>query len=347
MAELEGTPNIDIIDGTFDADTIFSLGGNDVVQGKEGSDWIAGNQGNDLLRGNEGIDTLYGGKDGDSIYGGEAVDWLFGDRENDLLFGELGSDTIFGGKDADSLYGQEGDDWLSGDRGDDLLVGDLGSDTLTGGEGSDIFAIGNPGIIAGGVDAIADFGNGSDQIILTDELQFSDLNIFEENGNTVIQDRLTGENLAVLFGAPSINESSFISLVGGLEDGQVLPFSARTTISGQTINLEVAQTELEQAVGLMFRSQLADNRGMLFPINPPRVANFWMRNVFINLDMVFIRDGVVQDIVSNAPPCLTETCPTYGPDVPVDSVIELRGGRAQELGLQIGDRLNLQNIDNI
>ena len=60
----------------------------------------------------------------------------------------------------------------------------------------------------------------------------------------------------------------------------------------------------------MFRTELPDNQGMLFSIDPPRTANFWMRNVFINLDMVFLRDGgEIRAIFSNLSPCETETLP--------------------------------------
>ena len=103
--------------------------------------------------------------------------------------------------------------------------------------------------------------------------------------------------------------------------------------------MEVAKTPEEQATGLMFRTELPDDRGMLFPIAPARNVRFWMRNVLIELDMVFLREGVVLAIIPNVPPCFSETCPNYGPDVPVDGVIELRGGRAAQLGVKIGDRI--------
>jgi uncharacterized membrane protein (UPF0127 family) len=341
MAEIQGTPNIDFLDGTFDSDTIFGLGGNDVVRGFGGSDLIFGNEDNDLLNGDSERDSIYGGKGDDSVFGGEGEDWLLGDRGNDLVLGGLGKDTIYGGKDADSLYGGDGDDLLWGDRGSDLLVADIGRDTLIGGEGSDRFVIGRVGA-SEDTDTILDFENGIDQIVLTDGLELRELNIFGQNGNLIIQDETTQENIAVLLGVASLDDSSVISLVGDLEDGQVLPIGARTTINGQSIGLEVARTPLEQAVGLMFRSDLGENRGMLFPLNPPRVASFWMRNVFFELDMVFVRNGVVEAVFSNVPPCLTERCPSYGPDTVVDGVIELRGGRAEELGLQVGDRLDIE-----
>jgi len=124
--------------------------------------------------------------------------------------------------------------------------------------------------------------------------------------------------------------------------GQMLPITARATIAGETIQLEVAETPEQQMMGLMFRTSLPDDRGMLFPFESPQMAGFWMKNCKIPLDMIFLRDGVVRYIEVNAPPCTADPCPSYGPDVPVDGVIELRGGRALELGLQVGDRIPIQ-----
>ncbi|MDX2230614.1 MAG: DUF192 domain-containing protein [Leptolyngbyaceae cyanobacterium bins.349] len=127
--------------------------------------------------------------------------------------------------------------------------------------------------------------------------------------------------------------------------GQSLPLSASVKVGEQVIQLEVATTPEQQAMGLMYRPQLEPNRGMLFPFNPPRPVNFWMKNVLINLDMVFLRDGKVIAIANNVPPCKTEPCPFYGPEGMVDQVIELRGGRAKELGIKSGDRLIVQSIN--
>lgn len=121
------------------------------------------------------------------------------------------------------------------------------------------------------------------------------------------------------------------------QQGQVLPVSATVVLGKETIELEVARTPGQQALGLMFRDSLPDNRGMLFPFNPARDVGFWMKNVTIALDMVFIRDGVIRAVLT-VPPCTNDPCPTYGPPEPIDQVIELRGGRAQELGLKVGDR---------
>jgi hypothetical protein len=124
--------------------------------------------------------------------------------------------------------------------------------------------------------------------------------------------------------------------------GQLLPVTAEVRIGNQVIGLEVAATPSQQQLGLMYRSELAADRGMLFPFVTPQPTRFWMRNVVIPLDMVFLRAGVVQAIFANVPPCTTAVCPTYGPDGLIDQVIELRGGRAAELGLNVGDRVAVQ-----
>lgn len=128
------------------------------------------------------------------------------------------------------------------------------------------------------------------------------------------------------------------------ELGQQLPITAQVEIGGQQIQLEVAQTPEQQALGLMYRTELADDRGMLFAFEFPRPAQFWMRNTLIPLDMVFLLNGEVKAIAANARPCTTPTCPLYESGVPVNQIIELRGGRATELGLQVGDRLTIRSL---
>ncbi|MBE9138336.1 DUF192 domain-containing protein [Nodosilinea sp. LEGE 07088] len=120
--------------------------------------------------------------------------------------------------------------------------------------------------------------------------------------------------------------------------GQQLAVTAVTTLGGEEIFLEVAATPQQQAMGLMYRDALPDDRGMLFPMGRPRPVSFWMKNVPVPLDMVFIYNGTIQAIAADVPPCAADPCPTYGPGSQlIDQVIELRAGRAAELGLAAGD----------
>lgn len=129
--------------------------------------------------------------------------------------------------------------------------------------------------------------------------------------------------------------------------GQILPLSASFKAADQVIKLEIAKTPDEQEMGLMYRTNLADDRGMLFAFNPPRPTQFWMKNTLIPLDMLFLRKGVIRAISANVPPCQADPCPTYGSRTEdIDQVIELRSGRAAELKLKVGDRIVIESIRN-
>jgi uncharacterized membrane protein (UPF0127 family) len=102
------------------------------------------------------------------------------------------------------------------------------------------------------------------------------------------------------------------------------------------LTVEVAKTPEEQARGLMFRNSVPPDRGMIFPYDPPVPASFWMKNTLVPLDMIFIRaDGTIARIVTAKP--LDETSVPAGE--PVAAVLELRGGRAAELGIREGDKV--------
>lgn len=128
------------------------------------------------------------------------------------------------------------------------------------------------------------------------------------------------------------------------ELAQVLPITATAQIAGRTIALEVTRTPSEQAKGLMYRPALQDDRGMLFNFNPPRPVAFWMKNVPVALDMVFIHKERVVAIALAAPPCVKEPCAIYPAEgVIADRVIELRSGLTDEMGLKVGDRIVVEN----
>ncbi|MBN8502664.1 MAG: DUF192 domain-containing protein [Sphingomonadales bacterium] len=101
--------------------------------------------------------------------------------------------------------------------------------------------------------------------------------------------------------------------------------------------VELAGTPQEQAKGLMFRTAMGADEGMIFPFDPPRGASFWMRNTVIPLDLIFIGpDGRISNIAANAIPYDESPLNSIGP---AKAVLELNGGRAKELGIVPGDRV--------
>lgn len=123
---------------------------------------------------------------------------------------------------------------------------------------------------------------------------------------------------------------------------QKLPVLARFTVNDRLIELEVARTSRQKALGLMHRTALADDRGMVFIFEHPQPVQFWMKNVRIPLDIIFLRDGQVKAIAPSVPPCTIEPCPTYRSKTVVDQVLELGGGQVAELGLKVGDRIKVE-----
>lgn len=105
-----------------------------------------------------------------------------------------------------------------------------------------------------------------------------------------------------------------------------------------SFTVEAARTSVEQAKGLMFRTELADNAGMIFPFPEPRIASFWMKNTVMPLDIIFVRaDGTIESIAANTVPY--STTPVVA-GAPVVAVLELRGGLAAELGIVAGDKVH-------
>ncbi len=112
-----------------------------------------------------------------------------------------------------------------------------------------------------------------------------------------------------------------------------------TTQGGKThsFKVEVAQTQEQQARGLMFRDRIPVGTGMIFPMNPPRPASFWMKNCPIPQDWLFIRaDGTIAMLVENTIPYSLEP---KGTAEPVAAVLEIAGGEAARLGIAEDDKV--------
>ena len=118
---------------------------------------------------------------------------------------------------------------------------------------------------------------------------------------------------------------------------EVVPLTIVSANARHAFRVEVARSGEEQAKGLMFRTAMGANEGMIFPMEPARQAGFWMKNTVISLDLVFIGpDKRIESIAANAVPYSLSPMSSRGN---VSAVLELNAGRAAQLGLAAGDRV--------
>ena len=115
----------------------------------------------------------------------------------------------------------------------------------------------------------------------------------------------------------------------------VVPLTITHAGKPHLFRVELARTGPEQEKGLMFRTKMGPDEGMVFPMHPPRAASFWMRNTVIGLDLIFVgADGRILNVAAKAIPYDETPLNSAGP---VKGVLELNAGRAAELGIAAGD----------
>lgn len=132
--------------------------------------------------------------------------------------------------------------------------------------------------------------------------------------------------------APSAQATAAAHPVSGLE---IIDVTVDTGEAQHSFRTEVAATPADQNKGLMFRTELGPDEGMIFPTEEPRARSFWMKNTPLPLDLIFIGpDRRITNIAAMAEPYSTDSIPSEGA---VIAVFEIAGGRAAELGIEAGD----------
>lgn len=119
---------------------------------------------------------------------------------------------------------------------------------------------------------------------------------------------------------------------------RVIDLAVSTNSKRHNFRVELARSRFDQAKGLMFRTRLPPDEGMLFPMEPPREASFWMRNTVIPLDIIYIgSDRRILNIAANTVPYDETQLTSEGI---AGAVLELAGGRTAELGIAPGDKVD-------
>ena len=111
------------------------------------------------------------------------------------------------------------------------------------------------------------------------------------------------------------------------------------------VNIEVADTEALRTLGLSNRRYLGDYDGMLFVFDENVNIPFWMKDTFINLDIIFIDEkGFIVDIKENNEPCSDSYCPQILSDQEYRYVLEVNGGFAQTNGVKEGQSITMHLV---
>jgi uncharacterized membrane protein (UPF0127 family) len=146
--------------------------------------------------------------------------------------------------------------------------------------------------------------------------------------------------LSVQFGRAMTLITVIYTLVSGCDAAESQSDSTviiATRNARHTFTVELARTAEEMQRGLMFRTSLAADHGMLFLYADDQPVSFWMKNTFIPLDLLFIdRQGTILRIAQRAVPQSTALIPS---GEPVRAVLEVNGGTAGRLGIAVGDRV--------
>ena len=123
---------------------------------------------------------------------------------------------------------------------------------------------------------------------------------------------------------------------GRAHAADVAPVVLETASGPHSFSVEIADTTATRTRGLMFRRQMAPDRGMLFDFKRPELLSFWMKNTYISLDMVFIAgNGRVNFIARETTP---ESTDLISPPDRARFVLEVVAGTADRIGLKVGDR---------
>lgn len=106
------------------------------------------------------------------------------------------------------------------------------------------------------------------------------------------------------------------------------------------LNVEIAETDEEKRQGLMFRESLDEDEGMLFIYDSEQELSFWMKNMLMPLDMLFINSDLeIIYIAENVPPCENSDCQSYSSPESCQYVLEINAGVSDKLNIKAGDRV--------
>ena len=131
--------------------------------------------------------------------------------------------------------------------------------------------------------------------------------------------------------------ASFRCAVYAQEPPRIEPITISTQTASTLLSAEIADSEELRQRGLMFRHILPPDRAMLLDFVTPRPAAMWMKNTYMSLDMLFVReDGTIAALAENTVP---KSLDTISVQEPVRGVVELAAGTVKRLAIRKNDKV--------
>jgi len=131
-----------------------------------------------------------------------------------------------------------------------------------------------------------------------------------------------------------------------LKNPQTFGKNPTAEINGHVYNLQVARSAKEKEIGLSQTKKLDKDSAMLFPFEKPDYYSFWMKDMKLPIDIIFISTDKIVTIHQNVQPPKTpgETLPIFKPSSPSDKVLEINAGQSADYNFKEGDSVKFENI---
>jgi len=124
--------------------------------------------------------------------------------------------------------------------------------------------------------------------------------------------------------------------------------SKAVNINNQIFKVDIAETDLEKTMGLMYRKTLPENEGMFFIFDKAGTYTFWMANTFVDMDILWIDESMqivhIQENAKSCPDPTKTTCNIYNPKITAKYVLEINAGLSSKFGFKVGHKVGRINF---
>ena len=148
--------------------------------------------------------------------------------------------------------------------------------------------------------------------------------------------------LSVIYGVLFVLVITLLIIIYSPREVRSSKVSFITDSGAKEISVEIADNHMERAMGLMNRTSLAEDSGMLFIFDSEGTRSFWMKDTLIPLDMIFVSgDMKIVHIEKNVQPCRQLACDHYSSIYPAKYVVEVNAGFSDMHGIETGDNIEI------